>query len=144
MDKKEKSLPSTSINWYPGHMVKAQNDIKAVIKLIDIVVEVLDASGELRDMDSILDDLASKWDTLSRAQKNALAQTVGGVRQYNNLISLMDNYDAFQGFAQGAADSEGFLNKQNTVYLESWYAAMDQLEASWEKIYSILIILVVN
>lgn len=102
-------------------------------------VEVLDASGELRDMDSILDDLASKWDTLSRAQKNALAQTVGGVRQYNNLISLMDNYDAFQGFAQGAADSEGFLNKQNTVYLESWYAAMDQLEASWEKIYSILI-----
>ena len=102
-------------------------------------VEVLDTSGELRDMDSILDDLASKWDTLSRAQKNALAQTVGGVRQYNNLISLMDNYDEFQGFAQGAADSEGFLNKQNTVYLESWYAAMDQLEASWEKIYSILI-----
>ena len=107
--------------------------------LSTVGVEVLDASGELRDMDSILDDLASKWDTLSRAQKNALAQTVGGVRQYNNLISLMDNYDAFQGFAQGAADSEGFLNKQNTVYLESWYAAMDQLEASWEKIYGILI-----
>lgn len=107
--------------------------------LSTIGVEVLDTNGELRDMDSILDDLASKWDTLSRAQKNALAQTVGGVRQYNNLISLMDNYDAFQGFAQGAADSEGFLNKQNTVYLESWYAAMDQLEASWEKIYSILI-----
>ena len=107
--------------------------------LSTVGVEVLDTNGELRDMDSILDDLASKWDTLSRAQKNALAQTVGGVRQYNNLISLMDNYDAFQGFAQGAADSEGFLNKQNTVYLESWYAAMDQLEASWEKIYGILI-----
>lgn len=107
--------------------------------LSTVGVEVLDTNGELRDMDSILDDLASKWDTLSRAQKNALAQTVGGVRQYNNLISLMDNYDAFQSFAQGAADSEGFLNKQNTVYLESWYAAMDQLEASWEKIYSILI-----
>ena len=107
--------------------------------LSTVGVDVLDTNGELRDMDSILDDLASKWDTLSRAQKNALAQTVGGVRQYNNLISLMDNYDAFQGFAQGAADSEGFLNKQNTVYLESWYAAMDQLEASWEKIYSILI-----
>ena len=32
-----------NINWYPGHMVKAQNDIKSIIKLIDIVVEVLDA-----------------------------------------------------------------------------------------------------
>ena len=29
-----------NINWYPGHMVKAQNDIKSTIKLIDIVVEV--------------------------------------------------------------------------------------------------------
>lgn len=32
-----------NINWYPGHMVKAQNDIKSSLKLIDIIVEVLDA-----------------------------------------------------------------------------------------------------
>lgn len=32
-----------NINWYPGHMVKAENDIKKDLKIIDIVVEVLDA-----------------------------------------------------------------------------------------------------
>lgn len=43
MDKKEKSLPSTSINWYPGHMAKTKRQIIEDLKLIDIVIEILDA-----------------------------------------------------------------------------------------------------
>lgn len=39
----EKSLPSTSINWYPGHMAKTKRQIIEDLKLIDIVVEILDA-----------------------------------------------------------------------------------------------------
>ena len=41
-DKKEK-LPSTSINWYPGHMFKTKKQIIEDLRLIDVVVEVLDA-----------------------------------------------------------------------------------------------------
>ena len=43
MNKKEKSLPSTSINWYPGHMAKTKRQIIEDLKLIDIVIEILDA-----------------------------------------------------------------------------------------------------
>lgn len=43
MDKKEKSLPSTNINWYPGHMAKTKKQIIEDLKLIDVVVEILDA-----------------------------------------------------------------------------------------------------
>ena len=43
MDKKEKSLPSTSINWYPGHMAKTRKQIIQDLKLVDIVIEILDA-----------------------------------------------------------------------------------------------------
>lgn len=43
MDKKEKSLPSTNINWYPGHMAKTKRQIKEDINIIDVVVEILDA-----------------------------------------------------------------------------------------------------
>ena len=53
----EKTI-KTNINWYPGHMVKAQNDIKSVIKLIDIVVEVLDARIPIYSCNPIIDDLA--------------------------------------------------------------------------------------
>ena len=33
----------TNINWYPGHMTKAIRQMKEDIKLIDLVVEILDA-----------------------------------------------------------------------------------------------------
>ena len=34
---------SSSINWYPGHMVKAKRQMQEDLKLIDVVVEILDA-----------------------------------------------------------------------------------------------------
>ena len=43
MDENTKSLPSTSINWYPGHMAKTKREISEKISLIDIVFEVIDA-----------------------------------------------------------------------------------------------------
>ncbi len=43
MDENTKSLPSTSINWFPGHMVKAKREIKENLKLVDVVIEIVDA-----------------------------------------------------------------------------------------------------
>ena len=41
-DKKEK-LPSTRIQWYPGHMAKTKREISENLKLIDVVIEILDS-----------------------------------------------------------------------------------------------------
>lgn len=41
-DKKEK-LPSTRIQWYPGHMAKTRREIIEDLKLIDVVIELLDS-----------------------------------------------------------------------------------------------------
>ncbi|MEG1146914.1 MAG: hypothetical protein RSE21_05725, partial [Bacilli bacterium] len=54
----EQNSTKTNINWYPGHMVKAQNDIKENLKLIDIVVEVLDARIPISSQNPIIDKLA--------------------------------------------------------------------------------------
>ena len=43
MSNEEKNFFKNSINWYPGHMVKAKREIKEKIDLIDIVYEVIDA-----------------------------------------------------------------------------------------------------
>ena len=40
MNEDTKSLPSTNINWYPGHMAKTKRQIIEDLKLIDIVVEM--------------------------------------------------------------------------------------------------------
>ena len=39
----EKSCASTSINWYPGHMAKTMKQIEADLRIVDIVIELLDA-----------------------------------------------------------------------------------------------------
>lgn len=39
----KKSLQSTSINWFPGHMAKTRRQITEDLKMIDVVVEILDA-----------------------------------------------------------------------------------------------------
>jgi ribosome biogenesis GTPase A len=39
----EKSFSKTSINWFPGHMVKAKKEIKDNLKLVDVVIEIVDA-----------------------------------------------------------------------------------------------------
>ena len=102
-------------------------------------VNVVDVNGDLKNMDQILDELAEKWKNLSNAQKVALAQTVGGVRQYNNLISLMDNYEYFQELVQGSYDSTGYLNKQSEVFEQSWQAATNHVQTAIERLYNILI-----
>lgn len=107
-------------------------------------INVLDANGQLVKMDIILDELGEKWDNLSNAQQVALAQAIAGVRQYNQIVSLMDNWDsgdvdsmqANLGYVQGA---EGELNKQAAIYAESWEAARDRVTAAAEDIYDSLI-----
>ena len=39
----EKKTGTTNINWYPGHMAKTKKQIIEDLKLIDVVVELLDA-----------------------------------------------------------------------------------------------------
>ena len=65
-------------------------------EMAKVGIEVLDVNGNLKDMDTIVDSIMSKWDTLSRSQQVALAQTIGGVRQYSQVMSLFDNSDAFK------------------------------------------------
>ena len=40
---KEKVFSSVAINWFPGHMAKTRKQIAEDLKLVDIVVEILDA-----------------------------------------------------------------------------------------------------
>lgn len=43
MSDEEKGFAKTSINWYPGHMAKTKKQIIEDLKLIDVVIEILDA-----------------------------------------------------------------------------------------------------
>jgi len=90
-------------------------------------------------MDVILNELGAKWGTLSKDTQIATAQTVAGVRQYAQLIALMDNWSTFQENLNTAYSSTGELERQAEVYAESWEASSKRVRAAAEGIYDSLI-----
>ena len=109
-----------------------------------IGISIFEQNGELKDMDNILDEMAARWNTLSKAQQVALAQTVAGVRQYNQLISLMDNWNAGDSDSMVAnlktvEEAEGALTEQANIHAEGWEAARDRMRASAEGLYDKLL-----
>lgn len=98
-------------------------------------INIKDSSGELKTMNTILDEMGNKWQTLNDAQKIALAQNVAGTRQYTQLVALMDNWDKFQENLDIAGSAEGTLANQQNIYLDSVEAHLNKLSAAWEGLY---------
>ena len=81
MNEDTKSLPSTSINWYPGHMAKTKREIKEKLSLIDVVYEVVDArmpiSSKVIDIDDIIKNkprilIMTKYDMCDKSQTDKI------------------------------------------------------------------------
>lgn len=107
--------------------------------LLKVGVDIKDTNGDLKKMDVILSELGDKWGTLAKDQKIALAETVAGVRQWTQLIALMDNWDFFEENLAMAQNADGALEQQAKIYAESWEAARDRTKAAAEDIYDSLI-----
>ena len=102
-------------------------------------INIFDQNNQIKEMDDILDEMGDKWGSLAQDQKMALAQTVAGVRQYTQLITLMDNWDYFQENLATATGATGALDQQADIYAESWDAASKRVQASAEGIYDALL-----
>ena len=128
-----------------GETLEDGTDLNKYSKALEKVgISIYDANGGLKDMDSILDEMAKKWTTLNDTQQVALAQTVAGVRQYNQLIALMENWnngdsDSMTANLQTIKGSEGTLDKQAEIYAQSWEAAEKRVKAAAEGIFQSLL-----
>ena len=47
-----------NFQWYPGHMTKAKRQMQEDIKLIDLVIELVDARAPVSSRNPDIDDLA--------------------------------------------------------------------------------------
>lgn len=107
--------------------------------LLTVGVNIKKANGDLKDMDEILDELGDKWKLLGRDQQVALAQAVGGVRQYQQFIALADNWSEVQKNIEIARKSDGTLAKQQAIWSQSFEAATKRVEEAKKQLYEDLV-----
>jgi len=66
-----------NINWYPGHMKKTRALIQENLKLVDAVIEVIDARIPVSSRNPIIDDLVRDKPRIIALNKSDLADEAG-------------------------------------------------------------------
>ena len=104
-------------------------------KMAEMGFSVLDSSGKLKDLGAVMEEIGGSWANLSREQQISLAQTMAGTRQYNNLIALFDNWDAYTKSLNVSMEANGTLQQQQDTYMESTSAHLQTLTTNLEDLY---------
>ena len=107
-------------------------------EIAEVGVQVLDETGNLRNMGDIIEDLMVKWQDLSSAQQISLGTTLAGRYQLNPFLTLMNNMEMYNEQLAIANDSAGTLDEQQAIYMDSLAAKTNQLVAAQEGLVSTL------
>ena len=107
-------------------------------KMAQYGINVLNANGQLRDMGEVIEEIGGKWTSMSREQQVALSQIMAGTRQYNNLLSLFDNWEMYTKSLKVSQESAGALQEQQDIYMENTEAHLKQMRAEAERTYDII------
>ncbi|MEI3610911.1 ribosome biogenesis GTPase YlqF [Pseudogracilibacillus sp. SO30301A] len=64
------------IQWFPGHMAKARREIEENLKLVDVVIELVDARAPYASMNPMLQELIQNKTKIVLLMKNDLADPI--------------------------------------------------------------------
>lgn len=81
--------------------------------LRDLGIATHDASGELRPMQQILNELAPSFNQMNDQQQQALAQTMAGNRHYARLLLLMQDLERANMLYNEAQNQSGKVMEEN-------------------------------
>lgn len=96
-------------------------------------ISVFDSrTGQLRDYYSVLADLASVWDNISKNAQVYLTTTLAGKNRADVLNALMANWKGVENAIQQATDSLGSADKEQENYVNSISGKLAQLSSAWQ------------
>lgn len=114
-----------------GEDMENLNDIEKVVKRLGI--QFRDTNNQVRDADKILDDVALKWESFSKIEKDALGTALAGVRQRESLNILFENYSTSLKSTESSLNSVGTAEQKMQAYSSGLEANINRLTASWEE-----------
>lgn len=102
--------------------------------LNSIGIAAVDASGQLRPLQDILDELGPMWSTLDRNHQAYIATVLAGNRQQSRFIALMDNYDRALELVNVSQNASGNGAKQLRAYNQGLESSLISLNNAWQQL----------
>lgn len=106
------------------------NDVETTLNRAGIALR--SSQNDWRDMYDVLSDVADKWKELDDTQRAQIATALGGTRQKEIVLALMENWDRVAKYVKISEQSAGSASEKMQYYLESIEGATKKLKATWE------------
>lgn len=101
-------------------------------------INLLDASGQVKDLDEVIMQAGQNWKNYSENEQLAIAQLVGGTRQFGQFLALMNNFDTYLTNLNSANMETGAetLEEQYSIAMESIEAKATNATEAWQRAFS--------
>lgn len=103
--------------------------------LSEIGIQVYDAAGEFRELDTIIGELSAKWDTLSDAQQSNISYNIAATRQTSKFKNMLEAWTDSMELANNAATTHGNALDNQEKYEESFSGRLQEISTKWDKFW---------
>ena len=103
--------------------------------LKSVGISIKDASGQFRNFDDVIMELAQKWNTLDKNTQRYIATVMAGNRQQSRFIALVSNYEELSRAMDTANNSENASIVQVAKTMDSLETKTQQLKNAWSQLY---------
>lgn len=105
------------------------NNIETALKTAGVALR--DTTGQMRNLDDVFIELASRWDSLDTMQQRYIATQAAGSRQQSRFLAMMNDYAGLQEVLGYAMNSEGASQEQFNKTLDSLQSKLNNLSNAW-------------
>ena len=135
-----------TLDFAPEGVIDIIKDISVAIKLNDVEksldrvgIKLRENETDWRNFYDVLNEIASKWQNFTDTQKSQITTALGGTRQRENVLTMLENWDKVQKYADIGANSSGTAMEKYGAVLDSVAAKQEQLTAKSQEFYNNLL-----
>lgn len=110
------------------------SDVEKALAQPGIEIALRKSNREFRDMQDVLDDIGTRWETFDPIQQSVIAGAIAGTRQAEKFRTIMNNFPEIQRALNIEIESGGLALSRYDIYLQSVEASSNRLKAAWEKV----------
>lgn len=103
--------------------------------LANVNIEIMASETKFKDFGSVLDELNSKWRTLTDTEKSSIATAMAGVRQRETFLVLMENMNMSAELTKTSLDSAGLAMERFGIWSEGTEASLNRFKNTAEELF---------